>query len=145
MVCRMKQGEGPDDVQADGNRLRWFPSTRVSLQQAQESLVEAIRLLGEMGSRFRRMVALDVAALLASARGDWQRAARLQCTFDATLEQMGGFQNPYDDRVLAELRDKPRAMLGAEAYLAAYETGRCVSLEQALSETLAWMEGVADT
>ena len=91
------------------------------------------------------MVALDVAALLAAARGDWQRAARLQCAFDTTLDQMGGFQNPYDDRVLAELRQKPKAMLGAESYAAAYETGRSLSLEQGLSETLAWLQHDADT
>jgi len=141
----LSNGEDLEELHVIRSDLARVSIARGSLQQAQESLVEAIRLLGEMGSRFRRMVALDVAALLASARGDWQRAARLQCTFDATLDQMGGFQNPYDDRVLAELRHKAQAMLGAEAYLAAYETGRCVSLEQALSETLAWMEGVADT
>ena len=141
----LSNGEDLEELHIIRSDLARVSIARGSLQQAQESLVEAIRLLGEMGSRFRRMVALDVAALLAAARGDWQRAARLQCTFDATLDQMGGFQNPYDDRVLAELRHKPRAMLGAEAYAAAYEAGRCVSLEQALSETLAWMEEGADT
>ena len=86
------------------------------------------------------MVALDVAALLAAAYGDWHRAACLQCTFDTTLNQMGGVQNPYDDRVLAELRRKPLEMLGAELYAAAYVAGRNVSLEQALNETLEWLQ-----
>ncbi len=90
------------------------------------------------------MVALDVAALLAAAYGDWHRAARLQCTFDTTLDQMGGVQNPYDDRVLAELRRKPKAMLDAESYAAAYEAGRSLSLEQALAETLEWLQQGAE-
>jgi ATP/maltotriose-dependent transcriptional regulator MalT len=113
---------------------------RGDIRQARVALAEAVDLLGQKDSRFRAMVALDVAALLAAARGDWQRAARLQCVFDTTLEQFGGFQNPYDDRVLAELRKKPRAKLGAKSYAAAYEAGRHLSLEQALSETLAWLK-----
>ena len=118
---------------------------RGHLDQARRSLVEGIRILGERGSRFRTMVALDVAALLAAAYGDWHRAARLQCTFDTTLDRMGGVQNPYDDRVLAELRRKPKAMLNAESYAAAYEAGRSLSLEQALAETSEWLQQGAET
>jgi tetratricopeptide (TPR) repeat protein len=116
---------------------------RAGLPQARASLIEAINLLVSTDSRFRSMVALDVAALLAAARGDWQRAARLQCVFDTTLDQFGGFQNPYDDRVLAELRKKPRARLGPK-YVAAYEAGRHLGLEQALGETLAWLKQDTD-
>jgi len=113
---------------------------RARLPQARASLIEAINLLAPADSRFRSMVALDVAALLAAARGDWQRAARLQCVFDTTLNKFEGLQNPYDDRVLAKLRQKPRAKLGAKSYVAAYDSGRYLSLEQALSETLAWLK-----
>ena len=114
------------------------------LDEARRSLIEGIRILGGLGSRFRTMVALDVAALLAAAYGDWPRAARLQCTFDTTLDQMGSVQNPYDDRVLAELRRKPKATLDAESYAAAYEAGRSLSLEQALAETLEWLQQGAE-
>jgi tetratricopeptide (TPR) repeat protein len=118
---------------------------RASPPQARASLIEAINLLAPADSRFRSMVALDVAALLAAACGDWQRAARLQCVFDTTLNKFGGFQNPYDDRVLAELRQKPRAKLGAKSYAAAYEAGRHLTLEQALGETLAWLKQEGDS
>jgi len=118
---------------------------RGDLRRAEESLKEVIRLQRAMGSAYRAMVTLDVAALFAAAHADWRRAARLQCAFDAMLDRMGGFRNPYDDdHVLAELRKKPRAMLGDEAYAAAYEAGRNVSLEQALSETLTWIEQDVD-
>jgi hypothetical protein len=43
--------------------------------------------------------------------------------------------------VLGELREETRAALGAPAYAALYESGRRVSLERALRDTLAWMEG----
>ena len=113
---------------------------RGHLDAGRASLVEAVRLLGDMDSRYRKMVALDVASLLAAACGEWPRAALLQASFDTTLSEMGAFQNPYDDRVLGELRKETRAALGAPAYAALYESGRRVSLERALRDTLAWME-----
>jgi tetratricopeptide (TPR) repeat protein len=109
------------------------------LTQGRESLVEAMRLLRDMDSRYRTMVALDVASLLAAACGDWSRAALLQGSFDATLSEMGGYQNPYDDRVLARVREDTRAALGADAYPATYASGRRMPLERALAETLAWL------
>jgi predicted ATPase len=113
---------------------------RGRLEQGREDLAAAIRLLGDMDSRYRKMVALDVASLLAAARADWLRAALLQGSFDATLSEMGAFQNPYDDRVLAQLREDTRAALGADAYAATYASGRVLSLERALAESLEWME-----
>jgi ATP/maltotriose-dependent transcriptional regulator MalT len=112
---------------------------RGDLQLARESLVDAIRLLRDMDSRYRKTVALDVASLLAAAHGDWLRAARIEASFETTLQEMGGFQNPYDDRVLAELRQNTRTVLGADDYAAAYESGRRMSLERALAESLAWL------
>ncbi len=140
----LSDGEDLEALHVIRSDLARVAIARGRLDQARRSLVEAIRILGEVGSRFRTMVALDVAALLAAACGDWHRAARLQCTFDTTLDQMGGVQNPYDDRVLAELRRKPKAMLDAESYAAAYEAGRSLSLEQALAETLEWLQQGAE-
>ena len=136
-LCNSEDLEALHVIRSDLARVS---IARDSLDQARRSLVEAIDILGKVGSKFRTMVALDVAALLAAAYGDWHRAARLQCTFDTTLNQMGGVQNPYDDRVLAELRRKPLEMLGAELYAAAYVAGRNVSLEHALNETLEWLQ-----
>jgi non-specific serine/threonine protein kinase len=113
---------------------------RGALDKAQETLAESICLLADLDSRYRSALALDATSLLASARGDWQRAARLQCVCEGTLSKMGDFRNPYDDPALAELRRRPRAMLDAEAFAAAYETGRGYSLEQALAESLAWLQ-----
>ena len=115
------------------------------LERARKALAEGIGLLSAMDSRYRATLALDVVLLLAAASGNWGRAAHLQCVFDTTLDWMGGFTNPYDDRVLAELRRKPRAMLGDEGYAAAYDAGRGVSLEQALADALAWMQSRVDT
>lgn len=113
---------------------------RGALEEAQETLAESIRLLSDLDSRYRSALALDATSLLASARGDWQRAARLQCVCEGTLSNMGDFRNPYDDAVLAELRRRPRAMLDAGGFAAAYEIGRGYSLQQALGESLAWLQ-----
>jgi tetratricopeptide (TPR) repeat protein len=136
----LSKGDDLEEVHVIHSELARISTARGSLPHARISLIEAINVLLQTNSRFRSMVALDVAALLAAARGDWQRAARLQCVFDTMLNKFGGFQNPYDDRVLAELRKKPRAKLGAKSYAAAYEAGRHLGLEQALSETLAWLK-----
>ena len=109
-----------------------------ALERARALLVEAIGLLPTTGSRYRMIMAVDVAGLLAAACGEWQRAAGLQSVFEAAISHMGDFTNPYDDRAVARLRAKPREMLGADAYAAAYEAGRRVTVEQALAETLAW-------
>jgi non-specific serine/threonine protein kinase len=136
----LSRGDDLEELHVIRSDLARVSIARRNLPHAKVSLIEAINVLLQTSSRFRSMVALDVAALLAAARGDWQRAARLQCVFDTTLDQFGGFQNPYDDRVLAELRKKPRAKLGAKSYVAAYDSGRYLSLEQALSETLVWLK-----
>lgn len=113
---------------------------RGALEHAQEMLAQSIRLLSDLDSRYRSALALDVTSLLAAARGDCQRAARLQCVCEMTLNKMDDFRNPYDDAVLADLRRKPRAVLDPEGFAAAYEMGRGYSLEQALAESLAWMQ-----
>jgi predicted ATPase/DNA-binding winged helix-turn-helix (wHTH) protein len=136
----LSEGDDLEELHVIRSDLARVSIARGSLRHARVSLIEAINLLLRTNSRFRSMVALDVAALLAAACRDWQRAARLQCVFDTTLAQFGGFQNPYDDRVLAELRQKPRTKLGTESYAAAYEAGRHLGLEHALSETLAWLK-----
>jgi len=136
-LCNSEDLEALHVIRSDLARVS---IARGSLDQARRSLVEAIDILSKVGSRFRTMVALDVAALLAAAYGNWHRAARLQCTFDTTLNKMGGVQNPYDDRVLAELHRKRLRRPAAELYAAAYAAGRNVSLEEALSETLEWLQ-----
>ena len=138
------QGDNVTELHVIHSDLARVSIARGNLRRASDSLIGAIDLLPSTTSRFRAMVALDVAGLLAAARGDWQRAARLQCVFDTTLHQFGGFQNPYDDRVLAALRQKPRAKLKAERYAAAYEAGRRLGVEQALDETLAWLKQQPD-
>jgi tetratricopeptide (TPR) repeat protein len=110
------------------------------MMPALQSLIEAMRLLPGMASRYRMTMALDVASLLAAAYGDWQRAARLQGTFETTLGTMGGFKNPYDDRAQAKLRERSRKQLGEDSYAREYAAGRRVSPEQAFAETLPWLE-----
>ena len=119
--------------------------SRGALDHAQATLSESIHLLRDFDSTYRSALALDVTSLLASARGDWQRAARLQCVCEGILSKMGDFRNPYDDPILAELRRKPWEMLDAEVSVAAHEAGRRYSLEEALAESLAWMHGFGNT
>lgn len=122
------------------NSIAHVSLVRGALGRAQETLAEALRVSRELGARYRAVQTLDVASCLAAARGDWQRAARLQCPAKETQGNMSGFWNPMDDEVLAELRAMPRVKLGAEAYAAAYEGGRGLTLDAALDEALAWLE-----
>jgi tetratricopeptide (TPR) repeat protein len=113
---------------------------RGRLDRATQPLVESIRVSRELDSQFRAILSIDLAALLAAANSEWERAVRLQSVFDATLDRMGGLRNFIDDAVLEELRKKPRQMLGKGWYEAAYANGRNVTTEQAMSETIAWLE-----
>jgi non-specific serine/threonine protein kinase len=113
---------------------------RGRLDRATQPLVESIRVSRELDSQFRAILSIDLAALLAAANSEWERAVRLQSVFDATLDRMGGLRNILiDDAVLEELRKKPRQMLGKDWYEAAYADGRNVTTEQAMSETIAWL------
>jgi tetratricopeptide (TPR) repeat protein len=115
---------------------------RGRLDRATRPLVESIRVSRELDSQFRAILSIDLAALLAAANSEWERAVRLQSVFDATLERMGGLRNIFiDDAVVEELRKKPRQMLGQDGYEAAYAKGRNVTTEQAMNETIAWLEG----
>jgi len=118
---------------------------RGRLDRATQPLVESIRVSRELDSQFRAILSIDLAALLAAANSEWERAVRLQSVFDATLDRMGGLRNILiDDAVLEELRKKPRQMLGKDWYEAAYADGRNVTTEQAMSETIAWLERDGD-
>ncbi len=113
---------------------------RGRLDSARQPLIESIRVSSELDSQFRAMVSIDLAALLAAANSEWERAARLQAVYAAELVRMGGLRSfLIDDVVLEELRKKPREMLGEDAYAAAYASGRDVPIEQGLSETIGWL------
>ncbi|MEO8132588.1 MAG: winged helix-turn-helix domain-containing protein [Betaproteobacteria bacterium] len=109
--------------------------------RARETLVAAIVLIGEMGAMYRGHYALDAASRLAAAAEDWQTAARFQGASDAAVDKMGGTRTWFDDAVLASLREKPRAVLGATIYASIYDLGRGLALDAALEEALAWLKG----
>jgi predicted transcriptional regulator len=138
--------EGHDSDNRERSHVLLEQIVRVSiargrLDRATQPLVESIRVSRELDSQFRAILSIDLAALLAAANGEWERAVRLQSVFDATLDRMGGLRNILiDDAVLEELRKKPRQMLGKDSYEAAYAEGRNVTTEQAMSETIAWLE-----
>jgi hypothetical protein len=111
-----------------------------TLGRARGTLVAAIQLIGEMGAAYRGHYALDAASRLAAAAQDWPIAARFQGASDAAVDKMGGTRTWFDDAILAQLHEQPRAMLGAAAYDAIYDSGRGLMLEQALDEALAWLK-----
>ena len=104
-LCNSEDLEALHVIRSDFARVS---IARGSLDQARRSLVEAIDILGKVDSRFRTMVALDVAALLAAAYGDWHRAARLQCTFDTTLDQMEASRIPTTTACSRSCAGSPR-------------------------------------
>jgi hypothetical protein len=110
------------------------------LARSSDSLVSAIRLVGEMGTMYRGYFALEVTARLATARRVWPLAVWFQGAADVAVDKMGGMRTWFDDPVLKALQAQPAAMLDASAYDAAYAEGRAMSLEEALGNALAWLD-----
>lgn len=113
---------------------------RGRLGRARETLAAAIRLVGEMGAMYRGHFSLEASSRLAAANGDYLLAARLQGASDAAVDAMGGTRTWFDDSILSALHEKPGTELGAEAFAAAYGSGRALALEAALAEAAGWLD-----
>jgi predicted ATPase len=113
---------------------------RGALGRARETLAQSIQIGREVGARYSEQRDLEAASLLVAACDDWECAARLQGAADTAADAMGGVRNAQDDRVRTALREKPRVMLGPDAYTRAYDAGCRLSAEEALAEVVVWLE-----
>ncbi|MEK7316202.1 MAG: protein kinase [Candidatus Eisenbacteria bacterium] len=113
---------------------------REDLETARTRMIECIEV-AEQGSEIPiRAIALDVAAGLATAAGDSERAARTFAAASAAWQQVGASREPVDEwhysRALASVRER----LGPAGFEVASTAGRSMSVEAATTEALRWLK-----
>ncbi len=102
-------------------------------------LAEAIAIAEETGSKPVGQGALDVCAGLASARKQWETAARFHGMAQAQLGLTGLHRDPADEAFLAPRVAAARKALGAASCEAAQASGHGLGYEQSLAEARAWI------
>ncbi len=97
---------------------------------------ESLALCREMGDLKGFIETLEAVANFAAAQRRFERAARL---FGATERLRETMEHPLPSGEQAEFARSPEVIrdgLGAEAFAAAWEKGRALSLEQAVAAAL---------
>jgi predicted ATPase/class 3 adenylate cyclase len=113
---------------------------RGSHDAARAALLEVVSIVEEIGSEPAAQSMAEVSAGLASARGEWDRAARFYGAAEAQAVRTGLHRDPTDEAFLAPWMEKARFGLGAGVYAAAEAAGRALSHDAAVQEVRAWLE-----
>ena len=108
--------------------------------RAHRLLREALSLVEEPVFKHVVGIALDVAFALAAARGEWTVGARLLGASEAQQMEMGHPRDPADAASVVPYAVRTREALGETIFSAAYAAGRALSYDDALAETLAWLD-----
>jgi predicted ATPase/DNA-binding CsgD family transcriptional regulator len=104
-------------------------------------LGEGLTVSGEIGDRRRQAFILSAVATLAAAKGEWERAVRLDASARATLQQIGAVLAPPMRMVYDAQLAPARRALGERSAAVAEATGRAMTFEAAIDEGLAWLSG----
>jgi non-specific serine/threonine protein kinase len=106
--------------------------------KARASLDEAIEILTTLDSRGGPMVGVLIgAALLAAENGDGRRAARLYAAAMTMRADEAVGVSPTEILGLPNPVDRAKALLGEEAYAAAYREGTALPFDAVIAEALA--------
>ena len=107
------------------------------LERAKELFRESLLLQRTTGNKQGMAECLAGLAGVAAVSGEGERAARLFATAQVLLDALGAPLSPAD--LVEWQRDEAlaRQQLGAERYTAAYNTGRALTLDQALDYAVA--------
>jgi tetratricopeptide (TPR) repeat protein len=108
--------------------------------RARPMVLEAVVIAEQTGSRRMGQAALEVAAALGAALGQWDDAARFYGAAERQLEEMHIRRAPVDAESLAPLMARVRDALGAPAFAEAEAAGRAGSYEKAMAEARTWLE-----
>jgi DNA-binding CsgD family transcriptional regulator/tetratricopeptide (TPR) repeat protein len=100
-------------------------------------LGEGLDLSQRVGNKWYAISALEGLAAVATARGKWERAARLFGAVEALVEASGIAVHPADRATNERLLAAVRAHLAEAAFAAAWEAGRVLSPAEAADEALA--------
>jgi tetratricopeptide (TPR) repeat protein len=109
-------------------------------ERARPMLLEAVVIAEQNGSRRLGQAALEVAAGLGAALGQWDDAARFYGAAERQLEEMHIRRAPLDEESLAPLMARVRTALGVSAFAQAEAAGRVGSYEEAMANARTWLE-----
>jgi predicted ATPase len=128
-----------DDVHGTAVQLQNLGAALVQRERCDEGvplLKESLALLHELESPVYAAHAISELASVALSRGDPVVAARLLGSVDAVLEETGGTLAPSERSVYADSMATSRGRLDKEAFHAAWERGRSVTLDEAVEYAL---------
>jgi predicted ATPase/class 3 adenylate cyclase len=139
-VVALGRAEGDLEMVAIGLlNLAIVAVERGRLDDARGPLAEAEAIAATTLSQRVGQGVLEVACGMASAAGEWERAARLLGAADAQAARAGLHRDPADDAFLAPRIDAALGGLGGAAFNRAHEQGRAGSLAQSLAEARDWL------
>ena len=114
---------------------------RSATGRAADALRQAVGISIGIGSNRLGQSALDVAAGLAAALGEWRRAARLSGASDAEMEDTGLQREPADEAFLRPTTRTDAGKSGRVIFSAAEAAeGRRANYSATISECAAWLE-----
>ena len=117
---------------------------RSATGRAADALRQAVGISVGIGSNRLGQSALDVAAGLAAALGEWRRSARIFGAADAGMEATGLQREPADDAFLRPRLDRALATLGAADFAEEAAAGRRAGYVTMIAECSKWLEGLAE-
>ena len=108
-------------------------------EAARSACLEALEVVEQTGSRRTGQSVLEVAAGLAAARGDWQRAAQLYGAAEAQQAQSNLRRSPPDEAFLRPRIDETRRALGDKRFSEEEAAGRASSYDAMIAHARAWL------
>jgi hypothetical protein len=112
-------------------------------EQSAQLLARAFPLIWEAGDLSLVAGGLQVSAWLASAAGQHSQAARLLGAEQSVMHQLGMVETPRAVAEREKLITTLRGALEATAFTAALESGRSVSVDEAVQEARALLADLA--
>lgn len=109
---------------------------RGDLDAAGQAMAESLPRALHLGSRVILALGIEGAASLAAARGRDELAARLWGAAAAERAASGFANIPADQRLLAVHEARSRERLGSDAWAAAHEAGKRLSIADAVAPAL---------
>jgi non-specific serine/threonine protein kinase len=103
---------------------------------ARTLLIECLETAWELGDKFLAMSSLEYLAWLAHSQGQSERAARLYGTADVLRTTFGYTFSPSDQNKYAPRTTAVRAALSDDAFATAWESGRAMTMAQAIEYAL---------
>jgi non-specific serine/threonine protein kinase len=122
-----------------GSSLAKWSNVVMSLREYDRATAlygEALRLFRELRDAWWTSRCIHYLGLVACARNDHRRAARLWGSAEAVLETTGARLVPWERDTHAQAEATARAEFGEEAFNQAWTEGRAMSLERAIEYAL---------